>query len=94
MNMLNQVLPMVLLVLLGYGLRQAGVLRSTDGKTVGKLLTTLALPAVIFKALATASITPDLIYLPLSALLVVLSLTLIAFLATHWIHWDRKKLEP
>jgi predicted permease len=79
MNMLAQVLPMVLLVLLGYGLRQARCTTlTTDGKTIGKLLTTLALPAVIFKALATASINPDLIYLPLSAFLVVLSLTLIA----------------
>jgi predicted permease len=92
MNMLAQVLPMVLLVLLGYGLRQAGVLRATDGKTIGKLLTTLALPAVIFKALATALMTPDLIYLPLSAFLVVLSLTLIAVLITQWIQWDRKRL--
>ena len=90
--MLAQVLPMVLLVLLGYGLRQAGVLRSNEGKTVGKLLTTLALPAVIFKALATASITPDLIYLPFSALLVVITLTLIAFVATRWMQWDRKQL--
>lgn len=61
--MLIQLLPMILLGCIGFGLRQAGILNSSDAKTIGKLITTLALPAVILRALATATITPDLIYL-------------------------------
>lgn len=89
--MLSQLLPMILVVCLGFGLRRAGVLDSGDAKTIGKLLTTLALPAVILRALATATITPGLIYLPLSALVVVLGLTAIAFLGVRWLKWEKAK---
>jgi malate permease and related proteins len=89
--MLIQLLPMILMGCIGFGLRQSGILNSSDAKTIGKLLTTLALPAVILRALATATITPDLIYLPLSALVVVLGLTAIAFLGVHWLKWEKPK---
>jgi malate permease and related proteins len=84
-----QTLPLVLVCLVGVGLRSMGVLRSHDTRTISKLLTHLALPAVILKALATATITPDLIYLPLSALVVVVGLTLIAALLTTGRSWKR-----
>lgn len=87
--MLIHLLPMILIACLGWGLGRAGVLRSSDAKTIGKLLTTLALPAVILRALATATITPDLIYLPLSALVVVLGLTAIAFLGVRCLKWEK-----
>jgi hypothetical protein len=89
--MLIQLLPMILVAFIGFGLRQAGVLRASDAKTIGKLLTNLALPAVILRALAMASITPDLIYLPLSALIVVLGLTAIAFLGVRWLKWEKPR---
>ncbi len=89
--MLLQLLPMVLVCCIGYGLKQMGVLGPADAKTISTLLTHLALPAVILKALATASMTPDLIYLPLSALLVVIGLTLIGFVGSHWLRWDRAR---
>jgi predicted permease len=89
--MLIQLLPMILVAFIGFGLRQTGVLDSSDAKTIGKLLTSLALPAVILRALATATITPELIYLPLSALGVVLGLTVIAFIGVHWLKWEKAK---
>ncbi|MBE9112692.1 AEC family transporter [Nodosilinea sp. LEGE 07298] len=89
--MLVQLLPMVLVCCIGYGLKRAGVLGSGEAKTIGLLLTHLALPAVILKALATATLTPDLVYLPLSALVVVLGLTLMGFLSLRWLGWERAK---
>lgn len=89
--MLVQLLPMVLVCCIGYGLKQARVLGPAEAGAIGTLLTHLALPAVILKALATATLSPDLIYLPLSALLVVLGLTAISFLATRWLRWERAK---
>ncbi|MGB3136316.1 MAG: AEC family transporter [Nodosilinea sp.] len=89
--MLVQLLPMILVGLIGYGLKRTGVLGPGEIKTIGLLLTHLALPAVILKALATASITLDLIYLPLSALLVVLGLTLIGLLSLL-LGWERAKV--
>ncbi|MGB3201922.1 MAG: AEC family transporter [Nodosilinea sp.] len=89
--MLVQLLPLVLVCCIGYGLKRAGVLGPDEAKTLALLLTHLALPAVILKALATATITPDLIYLPLSALVVVLGLTLMSCLSLRWLRWDRAK---
>lgn len=87
--LLIQLLPMILMVVVGFILKRSGVLRSQDRETMAKLLTHLALPAVILKALASVSITPDLIYLPLSALLVVLGLTAIGWLGLG--QWDRDR---
>ncbi|MEA5448690.1 AEC family transporter [Leptolyngbya sp. CCNP1308] len=89
--MFIQLLPLILVGCLGYGLKRAGVLGPGDAKAIGTLLTHLALPAVILKALATASITSELVYLPLSALIVVLGLTLIGLVAIRGLGWERAK---
>ncbi|WP_071527183.1 AEC family transporter [Nodosilinea nodulosa] len=89
--MLVQILPMVLVCCIGYSLKRAGVLGPPEAEVIGKLLTHLALPAVILKALATAELSPDLIYLPLSALVVVLGLTAIGLLANRWLRWEKVK---
>lgn len=89
--MLLQLLPMVLVCCLGYGLKRAGVLGPGEAKTMGLLLTQLVLPAVILKALATATLTSELIYLPLSALVVVLGLTLMGLVGMRWLRWERAR---
>jgi predicted permease len=89
--MVSQLLAMILMGCLGFGLRRAKVLGPSDAQTMGTLITHLALPAVILRALATATLTPELIYLPLSALIVVLGLTAIAFIGIAWFRWERPK---
>lgn len=87
--MVIQLLAIILMVAMGFGLGRAGLLGPQDQQTLGKLLTHVAIPAVIIKALATATITADLIALPLSALAVVLGLTLIAALGVTLLGWQR-----
>lgn len=89
--MLLKVVPLLLVCTLGFGLRRRGLLGPRDAQTIGTLLTYLALPAVIIRALGTATLTPDLIYLPLSALLVVLGLTLAGALILRPLGWDRSQ---
>ncbi|MBE9138786.1 AEC family transporter [Nodosilinea sp. LEGE 07088] len=89
--MLIQIVSMALVCCIGYGFRRVGLLGPGEAKTIGLLLTHLALPAVVLKALATATITADLIYLPIAALLVVIPLTLIAVIAARWLKWPRPK---
>lgn len=89
--MVIQLLPLILVGGIGYGLRRLGVLGPSEAKTIAKLLTHLALPAVILRALATASLTPDLVYLPLSALVVVVGLTLIGWVGVRCLGWERAK---
>lgn len=87
--MLLKILPLLLVCVLGFGLRRAGLLGPRDAQTIGTLLTYLALPAVILRALATVTLTPALIYLPLSALVVVVGLTLIGALILKPLGWER-----
>lgn len=87
--MILKVLPLVLVCLIGYGLRRLEVLQPQDAQTLAKLISFLALPAIIIRALATAEISSSLICLPLSALFVVVSLTLIALLLVHFLGWER-----
>lgn len=87
--MLIQMLPMLLVCGLGWGLRRGDLLTRNDAQTLGKVITYLALPAVILRALATASMTPDFVYLPLAAGLVVLGLTAIAAMLLRALRWDR-----
>lgn len=84
--MFFKILPMLLLCGIGYGLRRGGMLQPVDAQTIGKLLSLLALPAVILRALLVTELTPDLIYLPLSALLVV---TCLMGICLGWIRWGR-----
>jgi predicted permease len=87
--MLIQLLPLLLICILGAALKRWGLLQPHDTQPLSRLLTTLALPAVILKALTTATITPDLIYLPMAALIVVMGLTLISLGAAYWLKGDR-----
>jgi predicted permease len=84
-----KLLPLILVCLLGYGLKRLGLLNPHDASTIGKLLSTLALPALILRALITAPLTIELIYLPLSAFIVVLGLTAVGLLLAHCLPWDR-----
>ncbi len=87
--MLLKIVPLLLVCVLGFGLRRAGLLGPRDAQTLGTLLSYLALPAVVLRALATATLTPELVYLPLSALLVVLGLTLVGALILKPLGWER-----
>lgn len=88
-SMLIQLLPLLLICILGAALKRWGLLQPHDTQPLSCLLTILALPAVILKALTTATITPDLIYLPVAALIVVMGLTLISLGAAYWLKGDR-----
>ena len=86
--MLEKILPLVIIFVAGYLLKKLKVLKSEDTKVLGKLLANLVLPAIVFKSLYTAEIEQNLIYLPVAALFVVSSLTLIAWLGLRFFQFD------
>ncbi len=87
--MLEKILPLVIIFFAGYLLKKLKVLGQEDTKVLGKLLGNLVLPAIVFKSLYTAQIEPNLLYLPVAALLVVSSLTLIAWFSLRFLNCDR-----
>jgi len=87
--MFEKILPLVIIFLIGLLLRKLKVLELQDSQVIGKLLTNLVLPAVVFKALYVAQIEADLIYLPVAGLSVILSLTLIIFFSLRFFKFER-----
>ena len=89
--MFEQILPLIIIFFAGYLLKKLKVLEPGDSQAIGKLLANLVLPAIVFKSLYTAQIEPDLIYLPVAALFVVLSLTLVVFLSLRFFNFERSR---
>lgn len=88
--MFQEILPLIFLFILGYFLKKKGIISSRDSKTVGNLLSKVVLPALIIKSLATVELKANLLYLPLSALCVVISLTLIGYLIAKGLKLEKK----
>jgi len=78
--MLEKTLPIVVVFIFGYLMKKAGVLEKKDAKIFGKLLINLVVPVIIINTFSKISIDSSLVYLPVSALIVVLSFTILGFL--------------
>ncbi|NET55809.1 MAG: hypothetical protein F6K47_06465 [Symploca sp. SIO2E6] len=87
--MLEKILPLIIIFLTGYLLKKLKVLVPEDSQVIGKLLANLVLPAIVFKALYTAQIDQELIYLPVAGLCVVLSLIVIIIVSLRFFDFER-----
>lgn len=56
---LNQSLPILVLIFIGFFLKQVGILRRDDGHTMARIIISTTLPAVLFVSLARADIEPQ-----------------------------------
>ena len=74
-----QTLPIISLMLVGFLLRQAGLIRLDDRQVLSRLILNTTLPAIIFLSVARATVTPGrLAILALCGLLVALGQTLVS----------------
>ena len=83
MGTILKVLPLFIIFIAVYFLKRGNVLRKEYNDAVSKLIVWLVAPAIITKSLAQATITPNLLYLPLIATLGVLSLLAIGYALSH-----------
>ena len=77
---LEKTLPLIIIFLIGYFLKRKGVLEKKDSKVFSKLLINLVIPVVIINSFSTINLKGDLIYLPISALIIVSLLTILGYL--------------
>lgn len=78
--MLEKTLPLLLIFLIGFGLKKLKWVQKEDGHIISKLLMTILVPATIINSISTAVIEPQLLLLPLAGIMVALSLLGIGFL--------------
>jgi predicted permease len=75
----NQTFPIVLIFLIGFVLKKAGILHKEDAGVISRLLLHVVLPATILHALSSVVISPSLLRLPGAAIAVVTTLLFIGF---------------
>lgn len=87
---LEKTLPIIIVFILGYFLKKLRVLEKKDAKVLGKLLINFVIPAVIINTFSKISIERGLVYLPVSALIVVSSFTLAGYLLARLLNLSGK----
>ncbi len=75
----RQALPILSLVVVGFLLKQVGLIRSGDSQVIARLIINTTLPAVIFLSIARANVAPaKMALLALCGVLVSLGLSVIS----------------
>jgi len=85
-----KLLPVLLIIPIGYFLKRAKLFRVEDTDVLNKIIINLLLPAVVFSAFSKLAITKDLLILPFSALLIILSLFAFSIALTRLFKFEQK----
>ena len=87
----RQALPILGFVLVGFLLKQVGLIRSGDSQVIARLIINTTLPAVIFLSIARANVAPSkLALLALCGVLVSLGLSVISGTLTGYLGYERQ----
>jgi len=77
---LEKTLPLIVIFLILYFLKRKSILEKKDSKVFGKVLINLVIPVVIISSFSNINLEASLIYLPISALIIVSLLTIFGYL--------------
>ena len=77
---LEKTFPLIVIFLVGYVLQKKDIVNRSEANTLGKLLSTVVIPAIIINAFAKIDLDYRLISLPLAALFIVSSLIIIGYI--------------
>lgn len=72
-DILLNFVPFLLALALGFAYKRIGIFGQTDGRVIARLVVNVTFPAVAFSALYRATLTPDVLFLPLFGLLIPLT---------------------
>jgi len=89
-SIINTLIPVLLLIPLGYFLKRLGLFKKEDTGLLTKLIINLLLPAVIFHAFLQLELKKELWLLPLSGLIIIFLLFLISLVIGKILKWDKK----
>ncbi|MCK4781830.1 AEC family transporter [Candidatus Parcubacteria bacterium] len=87
---LEKTLPLIIIFLIGYFFKKKNILKKQDSEIFGKLLINLVIPAVIIGSFSKMTIESSLIYLPISGLIVVLTLAVAGFIFARFLKLEHK----
>jgi malate permease and related proteins len=71
-QIISKVLPVILTFVLGFFLKKRGIFTSDNAETFLKLVFFISLPALIFVSIVRAKLSSDLIFIPITCMIVVL----------------------
>ncbi|NOR85011.1 hypothetical protein GQ473_02745 [archaeon] len=86
----EQILPLIVIFLIGYFFKLKNILAKKDSEIFGKLLMYLVIPAIIIDSFSKMVIDRSLIYLPIAGLITVMSLTVFGFLFARILGLEKK----
>jgi predicted permease len=89
-NALPTILPIFILLLVGYGARRFGVLKPGDAATVNSIITYLTLPAFIFTAIYGKKVTTQMVSAPIVVLIATMVVMGLAYLCARALNLDRR----
>ncbi|MAS35119.1 MAG: hypothetical protein CL610_14000 [Anaerolineaceae bacterium] len=78
--LLSEFLPFILALVLGFSYKRLGILTREDGRVIARLVVNVTFPAVAFTALYHATLSADILLLPVLGLCTPLGQMLIAYL--------------
>ena len=94
MNSIETIIPVILMVVLGYVLKRVGTLKADDAIALNKIVINIAIPSLIFMAIyrTDISILPLVAPIPFICILVGISCGLIAYLVSKISNYQEKTL--
>lgn len=84
--LLSEFLPFILALALGYSYKRLGILKREDGRVIARMVVNVTFPAVAFTALYRASLSADVLLLPVLGLCIPLGQMIIAYALGRRIH--------
>ena len=85
-----KLLPVLLIIPLGYFLKRIELFKTEDTEVLNKIIINLLLPAIIFSAFSKLTITKELLILPFSSLIIILSLFVISIILAKQLKFEKK----
>ena len=85
-----KLLPILLIIPIGYFLKRIKLFKTEDTEILNKIIINLLLPAIVFSAFSKLTITKELLILPFSSLLIILSLFAISIIVTKLLKFDKR----
>ncbi len=92
MNSVETIIPIIAMIIIGYVLRRANVLKVEDAISLNKIVINIAIPSLIFLAIykANLSILPIVTPIPFTCITVGIACGLIAYLIAVILHYPAK----
>jgi len=92
MNSIETIIPIIVMIIIGYTLKRTGVLNAEDAISLNKIVINIAIPALIFLAIykVNLAILPLITPIPLICVSVGITCGLIAYLVSTAFHYPSK----